>query len=93
MNIGVSIFLITLGAILAFAVNATVSGLDINVVGVILLVVGIGWLALSLILLSNRRTRLRSTPASGALVEERRVYNEPPAVSAYETRTYDEPLP
>jgi hypothetical protein len=92
MNIGVSIFLITLGAILAFAVNATVSGIDINVVGVILLVVGIGWLALSLILLSNRRTRLRST-TGGALVEERRVYNEPPAASAYETTVYDEPLP
>lgn len=92
MNIGVSIFLIALGAILAFAVNATISGIDINVVGVILLIVGIGWLALSLILLSNRRTRLRRT-TSGALVEERRVYNEPPAASAYETTVYDEPLP
>jgi hypothetical protein len=90
MNIGVSIFLITLGAILAFAVNASISGIDVNVVGVILLVVGIGWLALSLILLSSRRTRLRST-TGGALVEERRVYNEPPAASAYETSVYDEP--
>ena len=92
MNIGVSIFLIAVGAILAFAVNATVSGLDINVVGVILLIVGIGWLALSLVLINSRRTRVRSTPA-GALVEERRVYNEPPAASAYETSVYDEPLP
>jgi Domain of unknown function (DUF6458) len=90
MNIGVSIFLITLGAILAFAVNATVSGLDINVIGVILLIVGIGWLTLSLVLLNSRRTRLRST-GSGALVEERRIYNEPPAANAYETRVYDEP--
>jgi Domain of unknown function (DUF6458) len=89
MNIGVSIFLITLGAILAFAVNATISGLDINVIGVILLIVGLGWLALSLILLSSRRSRLRST-TSGALVEERRVYNEPPAASAYETTVYDD---
>ncbi len=89
MNIGVSIFLIAIGAILAFAVNATVSGIDINVVGVILLVVGIGWLALSLVLLSSRRTRLGRP--GGAVVEERRVYNEPPAVSAYETRVYDEP--
>lgn len=92
MNIGVSIFLITLGAILAFAVNATISGLDINVIGVILLVVGLGWLALSLVLLSSRRTRLRRT-TGGALVEERRVYNEPPAPTAYETTVYDEPLP
>ncbi|MEN3361266.1 MAG: hypothetical protein V7637_5248 [Mycobacteriales bacterium] len=92
MNIGVSIFLIAVGAILAFAVNATVSGLDINVVGVILLVVGLGWLTLSLVLLNSRRTRLRST-TSGALVEERRVYNEPPAATPYDTTVYDEPLP
>jgi hypothetical protein len=92
MNIGVSIFLIALGAILAFAVNATVSGLDINVIGVILLVVGLGWLVLSLVLLNTRRTRLRHT-TGGALVEERRVYNEPPAPTAYEQTVYDEPLP
>jgi hypothetical protein len=92
MNIGVSIFLIALGAILAFAVNATVSGIDINVVGVILLIVGLGWLSLSLILLTSRRARLRGT-TSGALVEERRVYNEQPATSGYETTTYDDPLP
>lgn len=82
MNIGVSIFLITLGAILAFAVDATVSGLDIQVVGVILLVVGILWLALTLILIGSRRTRVRT---GSALVEERRVYDERP------TTGYDEP--
>ena len=32
MGIGVSIFLIALGAILTFAVNATVSGVDINTI-------------------------------------------------------------
>lgn len=76
MNIGVSIFLIALGAILTFAVNARVSGLDINVVGLILLLVGIGWLLLSLILIGSRRTR---TARGGAVVEERRLYDEPPA--------------
>jgi hypothetical protein len=90
MNIGVSIFLITLGAILAFAVNATVSGLDINVIGVILLIVGLGWLALSLVLLSTRRTRISR---GGALVEERRVYNEPPAPAAYDEVYNEPPLP
>jgi uncharacterized membrane protein len=39
MGIGVSIFLIAVGAVLAFAVSAEVSGLDIQVVGWILLVV------------------------------------------------------
>ena len=40
MGIGVSIFLLALGAILAFAVNATVSGLDIAVIGYILMAAG-----------------------------------------------------
>ena len=40
MGIGTSIFLIAAGAILAFAVNATVQGLDLVVVGWILMGVG-----------------------------------------------------
>ena len=46
MGFGISLLLIAVGAVLAFAVNATVSGLDITTVGVILMVVGgIGLLA------------------------------------------------
>jgi hypothetical protein len=41
MGIGVSIFLLALGAILTFALNVTVSGIDLDTVGVILMVVGI----------------------------------------------------
>ena len=40
MGIGASVFLLALGAILAFAVDYTVSGVDINVIGFILM----GWL-------------------------------------------------
>jgi len=40
MGIGVGIFLIALGAILAFAVHVHTTGLDLNAVGVILMVVG-----------------------------------------------------
>ena len=40
MGIGASVFLLAIGAILAFAVNTTVSGIDINVIGVILMVAG-----------------------------------------------------
>jgi hypothetical protein len=47
MGIGVSIFLLALGAILAFAVDFHASGLDINTVGVILMVVGAIGLATS----------------------------------------------
>jgi hypothetical protein len=53
MGLGVSIFLIAIGAILTWAVNAEVSGLDITAVGVILLVVGIAGLLLSLMFWSS----------------------------------------
>jgi hypothetical protein len=49
MGIGVSLFLIAAGAILAFAVDATVSGLDLVAVGWILLGVGTLGLILSII--------------------------------------------
>jgi hypothetical protein len=45
--------LIAIGAILAFAVNVTVSGLDIHTVGAILLIVGIIGLAFSLLFLAS----------------------------------------
>lgn len=40
MGIGVSIFLITLGAILKFAITADLEGIDLEAIGVILMVVG-----------------------------------------------------
>jgi hypothetical protein len=48
MSIGVSIFLIAVGAILRYAVTATVSGVEIETVGLILLIVGIIGLVISL---------------------------------------------
>ena len=53
MGIGVSLILIAAGAILTWAVNATVSGLDINTVGVILMIVGAIGLVLSLMFWSS----------------------------------------
>lgn len=53
MGIGVSIFLIAVGAVLAFAVSAEVSGLDIQVVGWILLGVGAIGILLSLLFWSS----------------------------------------
>ena len=55
MGIGVSIFLLALGAILAFAVQADISGLDLSVVGVILMVCGLIGLALALYAMSSAR--------------------------------------
>lgn len=40
MGIGVSVFLFAVGAILTFAVNASVSGIDLATVGVILMIAG-----------------------------------------------------
>ena len=53
MGLGVSILLIAAGAILAWAVNASVSGVDIQTVGWILLVVGIVGAVLSMIFWSS----------------------------------------
>ena len=53
MGIGVSLVLVAAGAILTWAVDATVSGLDIHTVGVILMVVGAIGFVLSLVFWST----------------------------------------
>lgn len=55
MRIGSSIFLIALGAILAFAVQDIVDFVDLTMVGYILMVVGAIGLVASLILAAPRR--------------------------------------
>jgi hypothetical protein len=53
MGIGVSLILIAVGLVLALAVNADVSGLDINTIGWILTIVGAIGLVLSMIFWSS----------------------------------------
>jgi hypothetical protein len=53
MGISASLVLIAVGAILYWAVTATVSGVDMNAVGVILMVVGAIGLVLSLVFWSS----------------------------------------
>jgi hypothetical protein len=53
MAVGTSLMLIAIGAILAFAVDAQVSGLDINAIGAILMIVGIVGMAFSLLFLAS----------------------------------------
>ncbi len=53
MGLGVSIVLVAVGAILTWAVNAEVSGLDIQVIGVILMIVGVAGFVLSLMFWSS----------------------------------------
>jgi hypothetical protein len=71
MGIGVSIFLIAVGAILAFAVEYDLNGLDIAVVGFILMIVGLIGLIMTAFIFGPRRTAAR-----GDVVEERRVYDD-----------------
>ena len=55
MGIGTSIFLLALGAILKFAVEDSIAGIELATVGVILMVAGALGLLISLFLLSRSR--------------------------------------
>lgn len=57
MGIGTSLFLIATGAILKFAVTASVSGIELETVGAILMVIGILGLVIALLypVIANRR--------------------------------------
>ena len=68
MGIGVGILLVVVGAILTFAVDATVAGLDLDVVGWVFMLAGVAGLVLFFYF--NRRR----TP--GAVVPERRSYDD-----------------
>ena len=66
MGIGVSVFLMALGGILAWGVNVDNSnGFNINTIGVILMVVGAIGLVVSMAIFGGRR--------GGRVVEEREV--------------------
>ena len=76
MGVGTSIVLIAVGAILRYAVTATVSGINIQTVGDILMILGVVGLILSLIFWSSwggfsggRRGALERT-----VVRDREVY-------------------
>jgi hypothetical protein len=55
MGIGAGVFLIAVGAILTFALDVTVSGIDLNVVGVILMLAGLVGIAVDLAIFAPRR--------------------------------------
>jgi cyanate permease len=84
MGIGGSIFLIALGAILAFAVKADIGVLDLSVVGYVLMIAGLAGLALTIWFWQSRRRTVATRPAAptyqqGDVVEEyREVRREQP---------------
>lgn len=84
MGIGGSIFLIALGAILAFAVEANLGWLDINVVGWVLMIAGFTGLVLTMWFWQNRRRTTtvvqpteRVVPVQTERIEERHEVRRP----------------
>ena len=84
MGIGAGILLIAVGAILAFATNWHVSGLDLHAVGWVLMVVGVLGLVLFFSFWNNRRR-----PTGQAVVTERPLVTERPVVTE---RSIDRPV-
>lgn len=94
MGISVSILLIAVGAILTWGVTADAEGLDVNAIGVILMIVGILGLVISMLFWSSwggfrRRTAyvegagpVRTTTAAAprrtTVVEEEQIAPTPP---------------
>jgi len=75
MGIGTSLFLIATGAILYFAVDADVQGVEITTVGIILMVIGVVGLLISLFYTSLwARDRREVEPPPGRPVTRDREY-------------------
>ncbi len=94
MGIGASIFMLAVGAIIAFAVNVHVGWLDLSIVGWVLMLAGaVGLIMTFTVFNSRRRTVVTSTPTQPVYPAaqpapypgERRVVEEQPA-------PYDRPL-
>ena len=70
MGIGVSVFLMAVGAVLTFAIEVESSnGFNVNTIGVILMVVGALGLLATMFIFGPRR----GTVADGTVVERREV--------------------
>ena len=94
MGISVSILLVAVGAILTWGVTAEAEGLDVNAIGVILMIVGLLGLVISMIFWSSwggfhrraayveggpvRTTTTAAAPRRTTVVEEEDVAPGPP---------------
>ncbi|MDH2427518.1 DUF6458 family protein [Sphaerisporangium sp. TRM90804] len=92
MTIAGSIFLIMLGAILTWAVEFDLAGVDINVVGVILMLGGIAGLLFGIWRMTTvRRTAVTRTNTPVAPVSPV-VPADGTRTQVYEERRYDDPM-
>ena len=88
MTIGVGIFLMVLGAILAFAVQTDVPGINVNSLGIILLLIGLVAVLYSLVFWSNL------TPwGRRRIIARRRLVGGTRPVEVVEERPFDDGLP
>jgi hypothetical protein len=78
MPLGTSIFLIAVGAILRYAVTTSVEGINLQAVGLILIIVGIVGLLLSIFYMASWAPRRRRVVRDR--VVERDPYEEPPVL-------------
>ncbi len=88
MSIGVGIFLMVLGAILAFAVETDVPGVNVNSLGIILLLIGLVAVLYSLLFWSNVTPWGRRRMAA-----RRRLVGGERSVEVVEERPLDDGLP
>jgi hypothetical protein len=70
LGIGTSIFLIAVGAILRYAVTGNAEGVDLDVVGLILMIVGAAGLLLTFLWMTMYADRRRGVVAERAVVRE-----------------------
>ena len=73
MGIGVSVFLLAVGAILTFAVQVEATGFSINTVGIILMVAGAVGLLMTM-LVFGRRDRTVGVAEERVITRDRDVY-------------------
>ncbi|HET6484734.1 MAG TPA: DUF6458 family protein [Actinoplanes sp.] len=94
MGIGGSIFLLALGAILAFAVDAHISGIDITIIGWILMAAGLIGLIITLWFWNSRRRTVVTRQSAAPVASADPAYPNQQVRSEYqETRREDVPPP
>jgi hypothetical protein len=89
MGIGAGILLIAVGAILTFATNWHLSGIDLHAVGWVLMVVGVLGLVLFFTFWNNRRRPTGPAVVTDRPVTTERVVDRP--VTTERTTTYHDP--
>ncbi len=86
MGIGAGILLIALGAILTFATDWHTSGINIDVVGVVLMIAGVAGIALFLVVWAPRRRSAMLNPGPTNSYPVEGYVEQPPVERVVEER-------